>query len=127
MSTSTNNNNPTFSHSQLIFTEEFTEEDHDPLRTLSYLSQNFNESSLTFIIELNRSLEDQEPHSGLGSRRRRSRETEPWRLREVDDGEGKKVWLNNVCIVVLFHCFLASQEKLGWEWMRGGVFGTPAA
>jgi hypothetical protein len=52
-------------------------------------------------------------------------------LREVDDGEGKKegkkVWLNNVCIVVLFHCCLASQEKLGWELMRGEVFGTPEA
>jgi hypothetical protein len=101
--------NPAFNHLRLIFTEEFTKQDHDPLRTLSYLSQTFNESSLTFIIELNRSLEDREPRPGLGSRRGRSRETELWRSREVDDGEGKKVWLSDVCIVVLLHCYLALQ------------------
>jgi hypothetical protein len=84
--------NPAFSHLQLIFTKEFTKQDHGTFRTLSYPSRTFNESSLTFIVGLNRKLKDQEPYTGLGSRRRGARETEPLR-EKVDNGEGQKVYL----------------------------------
>jgi hypothetical protein len=97
--------NPAFSHLQLIFTKELTKQDHGTFRTLSYPSRTFNESSLTFIVGLNRKLKGQEPYkpyTGLGSRRRRARETEPLR-EKVDNGEGQKVYLYSVSR------FLASQ------------------